>query len=134
MTADAFITQLKNIFNDSSIADATMENLVDAVVDELNLQGCTLSNMAGTAGSKTITLTSAEKGAVRRIFRVIYASWHKNADNTNVGVSSLTMNYTDLMSNPTVMQMIEDTATALKFTGSTTTDPPIYIGNSPLPQ
>jgi hypothetical protein len=128
MTASAFVTQLKTIFNDQTVADATVEDLVDAVIDELNLQGCSLSNMSGSAGSKTITLTSAQKGAVRRIFRVIYSSWHKHADNqTQATTGAISAGFTDLMSNPTVQAMIKDTAAALK-----NTSPPIYVANDPI--
>lgn len=128
MVAAAFITQLKTIFNDSSIADATMEDLTDAVIDELNLNGLSISNMAGSAGSKTITLTSAQKGAVRRIFRVIYSSWYKNADNIQAGgVGNISLAFADLISQPETQKMITQTAALLK---QQTLDPPIYIANA----
>jgi len=113
MTACQFVTDLKTIFDDSLILDATVETLVDAVVDELNLNGCNISNMDGTAGSKTITLTSAQKGAIRSIFRCMYASWHKNASNQNAGISPLTLSNIDLMSNPVILNMIRQVASQL---------------------
>jgi len=129
LVADVFITDLKTVFDDSDIADATVESLVDAVIDELNLHGLTLDNMAGTAGSKTITLTSSEKAAVRRIFRVMYASWHKNAAaNASVNVGAIGLAVPDLISRPEVQAMINQTASLLL---KASVDPPIYIRNSP---
>jgi hypothetical protein len=131
LVAADFITQLKTIINDSSVPDITMEELTDAVIDELNLQGLTLSNMAGSAGSKTITLTSNEKGAVRRIFRVIYASWYKNAAaNNTASIGSVSISTGDLISQPQVIEMIERTAALLK---KQKLNPPIYVANDPLP-
>lgn len=129
MVADAFITDLKTIFDDAAIADATVESLVDAVIDELNLYGLSLDNMAGVAGSKTITLASSEKAAVRRIFRVMYASWHKNAAaNASVNVGAIGVTLPDLISRPEVQAMINQTASLLL---KASVDPPIYIRNSP---
>jgi uncharacterized protein YjgD (DUF1641 family) len=130
MVAAAFITELKNIFNDSSITDATTENLTDAVIDELNLNGLSITNMAGSAGSKTITLTSPQEAAIRRIFRVIYASWHKNAANSDASTGATSLTATDLISDPNVQAMITQTATLLK---QRTQNPPIYVANDPLP-
>jgi len=115
MVAAQFITDLRTIFNtESTITDITLETLTDAVIDELNSNGCKISNMSGAAGSKTITLTSAQQGAIRKVFRCIYASWHQNPTNipssTMGGISSSTA---DLMSNPAILAMIKDTARQL---------------------
>jgi hypothetical protein len=127
MVADTFITQLKTIFNDTSIPDASVEDLTDAVVDELNLHGLALANMAGSAGSKTITLTSAEKAAIRRIFRCIYASWYKNAAATaSTSIGNVSLASSDLISQPEVQKMITQTATLLK---QRTQSPPLLIIN-----
>lgn len=114
MVAAQFITDLKTIFNDAAIEETTLETLTDAVIDELNSHGCNISNMAGTAGSKTITLTSAQRGGIRKIFRCIYASWNKNAANTPSSTAGGVSNSSsDLMSNPEVLAMIKDTARQL---------------------
>jgi len=85
--------------------------------------------MAGAAGSKTITLASSEKAAVRRIFRVMYASWHKNAAaNASVNVGAIGLALPDLISRPEVQAMINQTASLLL---KASVDPPIYIRNSP---
>jgi hypothetical protein len=128
MTVAAFITELKSIFNDSAIVDTLMESLVDAVVDELNLQGYIMANMAGTAGSKTITLNASEEAAIRRIFRCIYASWNKNPQAIlSVNTGAMSYSVADIMSNPTVLSMIERTASLLK---QHSYGAPIYIANA----
>jgi hypothetical protein len=134
LVADAFITELKTIFNKTDLEDATVETLVNAVIDEITLNGYSIAIMTGTAGSKTFptTLTSPERAAIRRIFRTIYASWYRNAANGTPSVGNVNTQYSDLLSNPTVLGMIKETAKNLKLTLSTP-KPPIYFSNEPIP-
>ena len=133
MTEDTFITDLRTIFGGLSTTDlptANAEVLIDAVIDELNLRGCSLDNMAGSAGSKTITLTGAQRAGVRKIFRCIYASWNKNLiPVTTTGLGAISVSSSDLMSNPTVLAMIKEVAAQLQ----TSTTVPLYIGTDTLP-
>lgn len=115
MAADEKVTEFKAVINQTTIDDTVIESLFDLAANSLNIFGCNVPNMAGAAGSKTVTYTSPQKGAIYQISRVVYASFYKNASNqptTNfggIGLSNL-----DLMSNSTVWNMIKDIALELK--------------------
>jgi hypothetical protein len=120
MVADAKITEFKTVIHDTTnITDAETENLFDLAANTFNIFGCDVPIMAGTAGSKTVTYTSAQKGAVFQGARIMYASFYKNASNTNTSASSMSLTSTDLMSNSTVWNMLKDIAVALKGAGAT---------------
>ena len=124
MTTPQFITDLKTIFNDASIPDATLTLLTDSVIDELNLNGCNITLTASSSDS----LSSSQKGGVRKIFRCMYASWYKNAANKpSSGVGGIALTNMDLMSDPVVLNMVKDVASNLR-----NVEPPIYVGNSPV--
>jgi len=49
------------------------EALIDQAIDLLNLYANqSISNMAGTAGSKTVTLTSRQRAAVFEVAKAVY--------------------------------------------------------------
>lgn len=105
-------TDLKNILNADETA-TQLEYVMDLAIDALNVFNCGISNMSGSAGSKTVTLTSAQRGAVFLVARNIYASFFKNAGNTNNSVNSIGLTNTDLMSNPTIVAFIKTVASQL---------------------
>lgn len=119
MVADAKITEFKTNIKDTDITDAETENLFDLAANTFNIFGCDVPIMTGTAGSKTVTYTSAQKGAVFQGARIMYASFYKNASNTNISASNMSLTSTDLMSNSTVWNMLKDIAVALKGAGAT---------------
>ena len=65
------------------------ENLLDWAIDTINLYGNTaISNMTGVAGSKTVTLTSRQRGAVFILAKFLYPSYRGPKDKISVdGVS-----------------------------------------------
>jgi hypothetical protein len=130
MVADAKVTEFKAIINDSAILDENVENLFDAAANTYNIFGCDVPIMAGTVGSKTVTYTSAQKGAVFQGARVLYASFYKNASNNNVAVQSLNVTSTDLMSNSTVWGMLKDIAAALKAASATYPRIAFHVGQA----
>ena len=71
---------------DASVAATKWEAWIDQAIDQIN--GYTtedlLPNMTGTAGSKTVGLSSREAGWVRAVTVEIYVQYGKNA-----GASSL---------------------------------------------
>lgn len=95
------------------------ETLVDAAINKLNRYGApTITNMAGTEGSKTVTLTSKQQDAVLDVARIIYSSYYENADGTlNTNVGGIGLSSQDMMSNPTVLQAIKDIARCLRDDG-----------------
>ena len=119
MVADAKITEFKTNIKDTDITDAETENLFDLAANTFNIFGCDVPIMAGTAGSKTVTYTSAQKGAVFQGARIMYASFYKNASNTNTSASNMSLTSTDLMSNSTIWNMLKEIAVALKGESAT---------------
>jgi hypothetical protein len=93
--------------------------LFDAAANTYNIFGCDIPIMSGTAGSKTVTYTSAQKGAVFQGARVIYASFYKNAaNNPSAGTGQINLSNADLMSNSTVWSMLKEIALELKKSSS----------------
>jgi hypothetical protein len=131
MVADAKITEFKALINDpTDLSDANAENIFDAAANTYNIFGCDVPIMTGAAGSKIVTYTSAQKGAVFQGARIIYASFYKNASNTNKGVSTVSLTSTDLMSNSGVWNMLKDIAVALKGTAATYPGIAFHLGHS----
>lgn len=101
----------------SDISAIDTENLIDTAIRELDLllnEDNQIHTMTGTAGTKTITLTDRQLGAVMRVFRPMYASIFKNAENKSPGISVVTdSSLGDLMSNPVVLAAIREAAAAL---------------------
>ena len=57
----------------TELAPATTEAILDDAINKLNLySNVTISNMSGVAGSKTVTLTSKQCGAVIEVAKAIY--------------------------------------------------------------
>lgn len=103
----------KNVMNlDTEISDTKAEYVLDLAIDTLNIYGASLSNMTGaTAGSKTVTLTSKQRGAVFQAARVIYYGFFKEIE--SAGVGPLTVTTTDLASNPALIALIKEIAKRL---------------------
>lgn len=123
------------VLNDDDLEAADAETLINAAVDTLNIFGCDIPRLAGTAESMTASWSSAELGAVTAVTRVIYNSYWKNAaNNTGVGLSSLSVNTADLMSNATTWAMIETIAGKLiTVPAAAAGSPPIYLSKDPIP-
>lgn len=103
----------RNVMNLTSLSDTNAEYILDQAIDELNIYGANLDNMAGGAGSKTVTLTSKQRGAVFAVARMIYESYYKGLSNVNVGSMALTK--PDLMSNPALLKRIEQIGHKLRM-------------------
>lgn len=119
MVADAKVTEFKSVIADTSITDTVVENLFDLMANTYNIFGCDVPIMDGTAGSKTVTYTSPQKGAIFQGARIVYASFYKNSSSTtsrSLGIisESNSSSVSDLMSNAAVWAMVKDIAVALK--------------------
>ena len=108
VTGDDF----RNVMNLVSMSDENAEYILDFAIDLLNIYDVQLSNMSGSAGSKTVTLTSKQRGGVFLVARAVYYSMFKELENVNIG--SLSVDATDLLSNPTVVKVLEDVANRLQ--------------------
>ena len=86
-------TTLTHLVNDTSIAPATAEEIIDQAINILNTYGCSLSNMTGVAGAKTLTVTSAEAGAVIAVAVEIYSQYYvsSGASSNSYGLGPLSV-------------------------------------------
>ncbi len=66
-----------------------LEYVLDLTIDGLNIFGASLSNMSGTIGTKTVNLTSIQRGAVFFVAREIYNKFYKG-----VGTATTTGGFT----------------------------------------
>lgn len=101
----------KNVMN-LSITDEHAEYILDMAIDLLNIYDVQLSNMSGDAGSKTVPLTSKQRGGVFLVARSIYYSMYKTIESASAG--GLTVSATDLLANPTVMETVKEVANRLQ--------------------
>ena len=88
------------------------EAILDGAIDLLNVFDAQLSNLSGDAGSKTVTVTSKQRGGVFVIARMIYYDYYQGI--TNMSAEGYSVSKTQLMSNPTVMAFVETIATRLQ--------------------
>jgi len=105
---------IKVILNltDTDISDTNFEPIVDVAVDLLNLYGADISNMSGTAGTKTIGVDSKQKGALILVTREVWYGIHQGPEEVNVG--NITVTLGNILGNPTTMKNIKDVARQLK--------------------
>lgn len=104
-------TTLETLLDASDMTDATTEAIIDQAINLLNLYGAELSNMGGTAGSKTVSLESKAEGAVIEVARAVYYSFYKGLDSTTIG--GMTVDSPDLLSNPVVQRTLKEAARRL---------------------
>ena len=104
----------QTLMNDADTSAATWESVIDSAVNAINSRAnANLPNMTGTAGSKTLSVTSKQAGSIEFVVRVIYATYLKNAGNQTVGVGGLSLQVTDLMSSPAVLRAVDEAAARL---------------------
>lgn len=95
-----------------NMSNEDAEYIIDQAINWLNRYGTSLSNMSGTAGSKTVSLTSQEEGVVFETARLVYYAFYKGVE--NVVVQGQTVSTPDIMSNPTVLRQIKEGAWLLR--------------------
>ena len=135
MVADSKVTEFKNIINDLAVSDIVIENLFDLMANTYNIFGNTVPTMIGVAGSKVVTYTSGEKGAVFQGARVVYGSFYKNSSSmTSRSLGQLSesssASTSDLVSNSAVWKMITDIAMALKGAAATYPHIAFHLGQA----
>lgn len=90
----------------SDITAIETEVLIDLAIDMMNLLAdASITNMAGVAGAKTLTLTSRENAAVMIVTRALYYSFFKDIETSAVG--GVSVSPTDVLANPTAVQLIK---------------------------
>ncbi len=84
------LTTILNITVPGDIAATEAEALIDHAANTLNIFGADISNMSGTAGSKTVGLDSEEAGAVIEIASdLYYLDFQKKRSATSVGSAAI---------------------------------------------
>lgn len=99
VTITASDTYFTNI--DSTYAASKWEACIDQAVDKINgyARDDILPNMSGTAGSKTLTVTSGQAGFIREVAVAIYTknkTGGLKTSSTNMGVINVSSNIDDL--------------------------------------
>jgi len=102
----------QGIVNDAGIAPIHVEYLIDYALSQLSLHSREdLPTMGGTAGSKTVSLTTQQYGAVVFVAEVIYNDVYKGRE--TVTIQGLTTGRPNLEGNPTIQAAIEKAARQL---------------------
>ena len=110
VTADTF----KDLMNLPLLDSEDAEKILDMAIDCLNLYGqLDMSNMAGTAGSKTLNLTSQQKAALLIVARAIYYGFYVDLSSTQrAGIAATPPS--DLMANSIVYESLREAARLLQ--------------------
>ena len=108
VNADTFI----KIFNVADFDDEHAEAIIDLAIHAVNnISKADLSNMSGTAGSKTVNLESEEVWAVMAAAYAIYNNFYKGR--TTAVTQGQSISIGEVMGNPTVMDAVERAARQL---------------------
>jgi hypothetical protein len=107
----------------AQLSAANAEIIIDLAVDCLNLFGAEIANMSGTAGTKTLTATSAEKGGIILVARAIYDNFYRNLD--NISIASLSISTPNVLGNENVLKIVQMVVPHLA-------DIPFYSYNDPV--
>ena len=114
ITGDTILNLLKN---PTGITTTHGEIVTDQAIDHLNIylflnDGDTLSNLDGVDGSKTLNVSSRERGAIMIVARIVYMSFLRQHGTTS-NIGSLGSSTTDLMADPTSVAVIKEVAESL---------------------
>lgn len=131
MTTTIDATLFQNLYNDSSITATKAEIIIDQSIDLLNTYGVGLSNLTGSAGSKTGSYTSAQAGAIMTMTRETYATLYKNApDKTSGTLGPAGASYS---TNNRLLDFAKELAGQLLLIDAVAdATPAIYVYNDPI--
>jgi hypothetical protein len=91
----------------SDFSATEIEAIIDHAINLLNLKGMdhyTISNMSGTAGSKSVSLQSHQSGAVMFVAWLIYKG--RKPESSSIG--SLSYSPSTVLTDPVAMQTVDD--------------------------
>jgi hypothetical protein len=102
----------QELFNEANFKEEHAEQIMDLAIDLINLySNADLPNMTGTAGSKSVSLESKEKGAVLLVARAIYYGFYTKPQSTAISGQSLSP--ADVMGNQAVIDSVKEAARQL---------------------
>lgn len=106
---------LSNLLNIAgAVTDTILEAMIDGAIDRLNRYGTSISNMSGTAGSKTVSLTSAQRGAVLEVASAIYSiSKSSGSSSTSLSIGGLSTSESSAQGNTIFESMVKEAARQL---------------------
>ena len=113
----------KLLINDTSISDTNAEIQLDQAISSLNifLGDNTISNLGGAAGSKTLSVSSKQKGAVQLVAQAIYNNVYKGIENVGVGgLTVTTFNFVNTSNFINYVAAIAEKLNTDELTGTTT--------------
>ncbi len=94
------------------LANDVAEFVLDSSIDVLDLfSGGSISNLGGTVGTKSLSVTNGQRGAILLVARAVYYGFQKDLTGRTVG--DITIQPTDLLSNAKVMETIQLAASRL---------------------
>lgn len=108
----------QDFINVMDISDTTtkIEYVLNLAIDCLNIFGAELSNMSGDAGSKSVTLTSKQRGGVFIIGREIYKKFFKDAG-TSASLSPMAVSVGDILNDTDLAELCEKIGDKLEAAG-----------------
>jgi hypothetical protein len=102
----------------SETSTTKLEEAIDVTISALNIYRCDIPLLSGTAGTKSVTLTSQQYGAVMMVLRTIFVNYAKNFSGTqSIALGQISMTYAESLSNPGNMQIIKEIAWQLRSRG-----------------
>ncbi len=82
-------TSLSTLINDYGTPPEDIETIIDQAIDMLNIYNLSIPNLGGlTPGSKSVTLSSPQRGAVLAVAKAIFYGMYR--DQTNASAQGLT--------------------------------------------
>jgi len=99
-----------------TLTETTCEVIIDQAIDLINLYGRTdLANMGGTAGSKTLSLDSREKGAVLDVAAAVYSNMYVSggSESTSFSIGGISSSSSSSASNMAIKSAAKDAARLL---------------------
>lgn len=85
----------QTLYNDSTTTATVWETIIDTAINILNTYGAGISNLSGTTGSKSLTATSAQAGAIWAVTQQVYSKHYKNASGSNANGGPLSLTYSN---------------------------------------
>lgn len=102
--ASVSASDFKNVMNITT-SDEDLEYVIDLAIDALNIFGAALSNMSGTAGSKTVSLTSSQRGGVFMVAREVFEKFYKESGTASI--AGMSVSVSDLLNDKDVLDLLE---------------------------
>ena len=76
---DITYTSLTTLVNDTGLAAATAEQIIDQAINKLATNRATVANLTGAPGAKTGTYSQAAAGAILELAAAVYSQTYKSS-------------------------------------------------------